>query len=111
MAGTSDHDKALMARAAEQIDHAASTIAGLRRDLAGHHSAIMAGWTGSAANQFNITFQAFDEVMGKILSDPRDGHDGLEQIHEKLVGNRIQYESAEQEQTDAVNSIHQFINN
>lgn len=111
MAGTSDHDKALMGQAAQQIDHAASTIAGLRRDLANHHAAIMAGWQGDAARQFTVTFTEFDEVMGKILSDGRSGKDGLEQIHEKLVGNRIQYEKTEQEQTDAVNSIHSFINN
>lgn len=109
MAGTSDHDKALMAKAAGQIDHAASTIAGLRRSLNGHHAAVLAGWQGPAATAFNTAFTEFDTAMGKIINGG-DGKDGLTQIHEKLVHNRIQYESTEQEQTDASNAIHQFIN-
>lgn len=109
MAGTSQHDKDLMAKAAGQIDHAASTIAGLRRSLNGHHAAVLAGWQGSAATAFNTAFQEFDLAMKKIINGG-DGKDGLDQIHEKLVHNRIQYERTEQEQTDASNSIHQFIN-
>jgi WXG100 family type VII secretion target len=98
-----------MAKAAGQIDHAASTIAGLQKSLSGHHDAVLAGWQGQAADAFNTAFVEFNTAMSKILHGG-DGKDGLDQIHEKLVHNRIQYESTEQEQTDASNSIHQFIN-
>lgn len=98
-----------MAQAARQIDQAADTIDGLRKSLRAHHDAVLAGWQGPAARAFNQAFQEFDMGLGKVLSGG-DGRDGLEQIHEKLVHNRIQYERAEQEQADAANAIHQFIN-
>lgn len=109
MAGTSDHDKALMAKAAGQIDHAASTIVGLQKSLNGHHDAILVGWQGPAADAFNMAFTEFNTAMSKIIHGG-DGKDGMDQIHEKLVHNRIQYEKTEQEQTDASNAIASAIN-
>lgn len=92
-----------MAKAASDIDEAASTIKGLQTSLNGHKQAVLAGWKGNAAIAFDGVFQSFDEDMTKVLT-------ALNGMHEKLVHNRTQYESAEQEQTDAAKAIHQFLN-
>jgi len=99
-----------MAQAAQQIDHAASTIDGLRKSLREHHAAILTGWQGNAARAFTQAFGEFDAGLGKVLNGG-DGKKGLDDIHQALVHNRIQYEASEQEQADAANAIHQFINN
>jgi WXG100 family type VII secretion target len=92
-----------MAKAAGQIDQAASTIKGLQTSLQGHQQAVLAGWEGNAATAFNKAFLSFDEDMRKVLT-------ALNGMHEKLVHNRIQYEAAEERQTDAAKAIHQFLN-
>lgn len=92
-----------MAKAATDIDEAASTIKGLQTSLSGHKQAVLAGWQGNAAQAFDGVFQSFDEDMTKVLT-------ALNGMHEKLVHNRTQYESAEQEQTDAARAINQFLN-
>jgi WXG100 family type VII secretion target len=103
VAEQSANDRAAMAKAAGQIDQAASTIKGHQTSLQGHHQAVLAGWEGNASQAFNHAFLSFDEDMGKVLT-------ALKDMHEKLVHNRIQYEAAEQQQTDAANAIHQFLN-
>jgi WXG100 family type VII secretion target len=92
-----------MAKAAQDLDEASSTIKGLQTSLNGHKQAVLAGWQGNAAHAFDGVFQAFDEDMSKVLN-------ALNGMHEKLVHNRTQYESAEQQQTDAAKAIHQFLN-
>ncbi len=92
-----------MAKAAQNIDEAASTIKGLQTSLHGHKSAVLSGWQGTAASAFDGVFQSFDEDMNKVLT-------ALNGMHEKLVHNRTQYEAAEQQQTDAAKAINQFLN-
>jgi WXG100 family type VII secretion target len=92
-----------MAKAAGDIDEAASTIKGLQTSLQGHKAAVLSGWQGNAASAFDQVFQSFDEDMNKVLT-------ALNGMHESLVKNRTQYESAEQQQTDAAKAIHQFLN-
>lgn len=92
-----------MAKAAQDIDEAASTIKGLQTSLQGHKAAVLSGWQGNAANAFDGVFQAFDEDMSKVLT-------ALNGMHESLVHNRTQYEAAEQQQTDAARAINQFLN-
>lgn len=92
-----------MAKAAQDIDEAASTIKGLQTSLNGHKQAVLAGWQGNAAHAFDAVFQSFDEDMTKVLT-------ALGGMHEKLVHNRVQYENTEQQQTDAAKAIHGFLN-
>lgn len=93
-----------MAKAAQDIDEAASTIKGLQTSLDGHKQSVLSGWQGNAASAFDGVFQSFNEDMSKVLT-------ALNGMHEKLTHNRTQYESAEQQQTDAAKAIHGFLNN
>jgi WXG100 family type VII secretion target len=92
-----------MAKAAQDIDEAASTIKGLQTSLQGHKAAVLSGWQGNAATAFDGVFQSFDEDMSKVLV-------ALNGMHEKLVQNRTHYASAEEQQTDAARAINQFLN-
>jgi WXG100 family type VII secretion target len=103
VAGNSAQDRAAMAKAAGDIDHAASTIKGLQTQLNGHKQAVLAGWQGNASRAFDGVFQSFDEDMTKVLT-------ALQGLHESLVHNRVNYESTEQQQTDAANAIHSLLN-
>jgi WXG100 family type VII secretion target len=103
VSGESAQDRAAMAKAAGDIDEAASTIKGLQTSLHGHKAAVLAGWQGNAAHAFDGVFTSFDEDMTKVLT-------ALNGMHEKLVHNRTQYEAAEEQQTDAAKAIHQFLN-
>ena len=57
-----------MAKAAQDIDDAASTIKGLQTSLNGHKQSVLAGWQGNAAHAFDAVFQSFDEDMTKVLT-------------------------------------------
>jgi WXG100 family type VII secretion target len=103
MAGQSAQDRAAMAIAAQRVDHAASTIKGLQVRLQGQKAQVLGGWRGNASIAFDRVFTDFDGEFTKILA-------ALEGIHEKLVHTRIQYETTEQEQTDAANAISSLLN-
>lgn len=92
-----------MAQAAQKIDHAASTIEGLRQRLEGHKTAVLGGWQGNAATAFDRVFQDFNADFLGMLKE-------LNTLHEHLVHNRIRYESTEQEQTDAAKAINALLN-
>lgn len=92
-----------MAKAAGDIDHAASTIKGLQSQLQGHKAAVLAGWQGNAASAFSGVFESFNEDMTKVLT-------ALNGLHESLVKNRINYEANEQQTSDASKAIQSLLN-
>jgi WXG100 family type VII secretion target len=92
-----------MAKAAGELDHAASTIKGLQTQLGAHRDAVLVGWKGKASNAFGDAFVTFNEDMTKVLV-------AMNRLHESLVHNRINYEKAEELQTDSAKAIHQFLN-
>ena len=56
-----------MAKAAQDIDEAASTIKGLRRRCRAQGRRPR-GWQGNAASAFDGVFTSFDEDMSKVLT-------------------------------------------
>jgi WXG100 family type VII secretion target len=89
--------------AAQKIDHSASTIQGLRNHARTIHDDLRAGWDSDAADAFTAMYNRFDEDFGAVL-------DALLDMHTKLGQGTIKYESAIEEQHDAVNRVAGFIN-
>jgi WXG100 family type VII secretion target len=92
-----------MAKAAGDLDHAASTVKGLQTQLSAHKDAVLTGWKGNAATAFDGVFLAFNEDMTKVLK-------AMNGLHESLVQNRINYEATEERNTDSAKAIHQALN-
>lgn len=92
-----------MAQSATRIADSAGIVQGLQSQLEGHKSSLMAGWAGNASVSFDRVFMEFQREMNKVRT-------ALEGMHEKLVQTKIQYESTEQEQEDAVNKINSLLN-
>ncbi|MEV4254021.1 WXG100 family type VII secretion target [Spirillospora sp. NPDC049652] len=103
MAGQSAVDRAAMAQAATRIEESANLIKGLQSQLEGHKSNLMSGWAGNASVSFDRVFNEFQTDMNKVRT-------ALDGMHEKLSHTKIQYESTEQEQNDAVNKINALLN-
>lgn len=93
MAGESAVDRSAMATAAQQVESAVATVRGLQSRLSGFYGELMSGWQGQAASAFGNVYERFNSDFTTVIS-------ALEGIHERLVGTRLKYESAE-EQTQA----------
>jgi WXG100 family type VII secretion target len=89
--------------AAQKIDHSASTIQGLQTHARQVHDDLRTGWDSDAADAFTTMFNKFDEDFGNVLA-------ALQDLHIKLKQGTIKYESAVEEQHDAVNRVAGFIN-
>jgi WXG100 family type VII secretion target len=89
--------------AAQKIDHSASTIQGLRNHARQVHDDLRSGWDSDAADAFTMMYNRFDEDFGKVLL-------ALQDMHVKLEQGTIKYESAIEEQHDAVNRVAGLIN-
>jgi WXG100 family type VII secretion target len=89
--------------AGQKINHSASTIQGLQTHVRQIHDDLRTGWDSTAADAFTTMFRHFDEDFTNILR-------ALEDMHEKLNQGTIHYESAVQEQRDAVNRVAGLIN-
>ncbi|MBW8485256.1 WXG100 family type VII secretion target [Actinomadura sp. PM05-2] len=92
-----------MAQAATRIQDSAGIVKGLQSNLEGHKSSLMSGWAGNASVSFDRVFNEFQQDMNKVRT-------ALEGMHEKLVHTKVQYESTEEEQTEAVNKINSLLN-
>jgi WXG100 family type VII secretion target len=91
-------------QAAARIDHAHDVISGLRLRLQGHHDALQRNWKSSASMKFKDVFEAFDGDFQHQL-------DALADMHQKLIKTHAHYESSVQQQNEAVNRVHDLINN
>jgi len=85
-------------RAPNRIDESASTINGLKTAIDGHRQALQTHWKGASSGTFAKVMTVYDEELTKVLTSLAD-------IHEKLVHSKIQYESNEQQSTEAVSAI------
>jgi len=90
-------------QAAQKIDHSASIVQGLQRQIQGHKDQLRSGWDSTAALAFDDVFTHFDSDFARILK-------ALNDMHQKLTHTNIKYESSVQEQRDAVNKVNQLLN-
>ncbi|HEY8788821.1 MAG TPA: WXG100 family type VII secretion target [Actinopolymorphaceae bacterium] len=98
MSGTNTHNAGDIKASADRIDESASTINGLKTAIDGHRQALQTHWKGASSGTFAKVMTVYDEELTKVLAS-------LEDIHEKLVHSKIQYESNEQQSTEAVSAI------
>jgi len=89
--------------AAGKIDHSASVIEGLERQIQGHAANLRGGWDSTAA-------RTFDDVFTHFIGDFEKIKTALNNMHQKLVHTNIKYETSVQEQHDAVNKVKQLLN-
>ncbi|MEO3787013.1 WXG100 family type VII secretion target [Actinocorallia sp. B10E7] len=93
-----------MAQAASQIEDAAGDIKGMQNRLNSQKGTMMAGWEGNASFAFNQVFAQFDKAFLKTL-------DQLDEIHKKLVDNRIRYEANEEQTQADIQRLNTLLNN
>lgn len=98
MSGTNTHNAGDIKASADRIDESASTINGLKTAIGGHRQALQTHWKGASSGTFAKAMTVYDEELTKVLASLAD-------IHEKLVHSKIQYESNEQQSTEAVSAI------
>ncbi|POM26826.1 PF06013 domain protein [Actinomadura rubteroloni] len=103
MSQKSSVDRAEMAQAAQRVESAAQDLRKIQGDLGQEHAQLSGRWVGDAGSAFTKVFNEFDGELGKVL-------EVLNQLHEKLVQTKINYEASEQQQTEAVNRIAGLLN-
>jgi len=103
VSGNRTHNAVDIQQSASRIDQAANTIRGLKTEIDGHRATLAQHWGGASANSFGRVMTVYDEELKKVLAS-------LNNIHEKLVHTKIQYESNEQQQEDAVSAVEQALN-
>jgi uncharacterized protein YukE len=96
-------DHVAMGVAAGQVDAAAEIIRGLGLQVEGHAVTLAAAWKGGGSN-------AFQGVVGDWLGQFGIIKTQLDNVHIKLVGTKIQYESADTDQVLAANAIARILN-
>lgn len=93
-----------MAEAAQNVDASAEVLKGLKDRVYGTVTNVTASdWQGPAARAFLNVGNAYVTDLGKVLA-------ALEDIHQKLIGTRIQFESSQQDQVLAVAKIDALLN-
>jgi WXG100 family type VII secretion target len=95
---TNTNNTADIKASADRIDHSASVIQGMKKEIDGHRVALQVHWKGVSSNTFGKVMSVYDEELGKVLTSLND-------IHEKLVHSGVTYDSTEQEQGEAVSAI------
>lgn len=104
MATQSSGDTVAMAQAAQRVDASAEILKGLKDKIYGTVTSVTASsWQGPAARAFLNVGNVYIEDLGKVLT-------ALEDIHMKLVGSKIQFESSQQDQVLAVQKIDALLN-
>lgn len=96
-------DRSLMAKAAGQVEAAVGDIHGTQSRLAGAHETMMGGWQGQAAAAFTGAFQEFNVDFTKVIT-------ALNNLQEKLVQSRANYETVEESNTTSANKIAGVLN-
>jgi len=98
VSGNNTHNAGDIKASADRIDESASTINGLKTAIDGHRQALQTHWKGVSSGTFVKVMTVYDEELTKVLTS-------LENIHEKLVHSKIQYETNEQQSNEAVSAI------
>ncbi|MBT2212985.1 MULTISPECIES: WXG100 family type VII secretion target [Actinomadura] len=92
-----------MQQAAGKVQDAHGRIGQIKGQLNAHHAELQGAWKGESAAAFTQVYNMFETEFTKVLKD-------LGVIHEKLVGTKAKYESAEQEKTARVSSLKGLVN-
>ena len=102
MSGETAVQRAQMAQAAQEVESKANIIRGLRNQLEDHKNQVRAGWESTSSRTFESVFAEFDNDFNQVIQ-------ALEKMHEALVHTKIQYESREQEATEAVSEVQRLL--
>jgi WXG100 family type VII secretion target len=103
MSQKSSVDRAEMAQAGQRVESAAQDLRKIQTDLGTEHGQLQARWVGEASSAFTKVYNEFNGELGNVLKV-------LDNLHEKLVQVRINYEASEQQQTESVNRINSLLN-
>lgn len=103
MSQKSSVDRAEMAQAAQRVEQAAQDLRKIQGDLGQEQAQLSGRWIGEAGSAFTRVYNEFNGELGKVL-------DVLNQLHEKLVQVKINYEGSEQQQQEAVNRVAGLLN-
>ncbi|MFI0481880.1 WXG100 family type VII secretion target [Actinomadura sp. 9N215] len=103
MSNKSSVDRAEMAQAAQRVEEAAQDLRKIQGDLGQEQAQLQGRWIGEAGSAFTKVFNEFNGELSKVL-------EVLNQLHEKLVQVKINYEGSEQQQTEAVNRVAGLLN-
>ncbi|MFI0372726.1 WXG100 family type VII secretion target [Actinomadura sp. 1N219] len=103
MSQKSSVDRAEMAQAAQRVEEAAQDLKKIQADLGQEQSQLSGRWIGEAGSAFTKVFNEFNGELTKVL-------DVLNDLHQKLVQVKINYEGSEQQQTEAVNRVAGLLN-
>lgn len=98
MAGEVTVNRAAMATAANQVEDALGTVRGLQTRLTSTNDELQAGWSGEAASAFTSAYAQFSSDFTIVIN-------ALQDIQEKLVGTRANYDTVEATNTQAVSKI------
>lgn len=92
-----------MAQAAQRVESAAQDLRKIQGDLGNEQMQLQSRWKGEASGAFTKVYNEFNGELGNVLKV-------LDNLHEKLVNVRINYEASEQQQTEEVNRINTLLN-
>jgi WXG100 family type VII secretion target len=91
-------------QAAARLDHAHDIINGLKVRLEGHAAELAKNWSSTASRSFQSVFDAFYGDFANQLN-------ALAEMHQKLIKTHAHYQSSVEQQDEAVNRVHNLINN
>jgi len=103
VAGETAVDRAAMGTAAGHIDDALGQIRGMQTAMNSYHSDLMSGWAGEAASAFTGAYTTFSADFAKVVR-------ALDNMHEKLVGTRANYQATEEANTTSANKLSGLLN-
>jgi WXG100 family type VII secretion target len=103
VAGETTFDRSAMATAAGQVENAVGQIKALQSRLNGAHADLQGGWVGDSATAFTAAFTEFNADFTKVIA-------ALGVMHEKLIGSRVNYNSAEEANTTSASRIGAALN-
>jgi len=103
MGQRSSVDRAEMAQAASRVEDAAQDLRQIQSAVGQEQSQLQGRWIGDAGSAFTKVFNEFNQELSKVLQT-------LDNLHEKLVHTKINYEASEQSQTESVNRIAGLLN-
>jgi WXG100 family type VII secretion target len=103
VAAVSQHDAAMMAQAASQVESAVGTIRGLQSNLASAHESMMGGWQGAAASTFTTAYSQFNVDFQKVIQ-------ALDYLGEKLQQSGKNYTTVETANQSSANKISAALN-
>jgi uncharacterized protein YukE len=91
-------DPVTLRSVAEEVDETAELIRGLGLQIDQHRSDLMFGWSSIAGAKFS-------NLITQWLGDLEAIRGQLNEMHFRMVGTAVTYESDEQERLDAINAM------